>query len=360
MANSERFLELVSGRRRGTRAALLRGGLSLAAKGYAAAVGLRNLRYDVLGSPRCLDIPVISVGNLTVGGTGKTPMAIWLCEQLAARGLKPAVLSRGYGATRESPPDELRLVTRRCPQAVGVANADRHAAGRLAIAELNAQAAVLDDGFQHRQLARDLDLLLIDAACPFGYERILPRGLLRESVAGLARADAVVLTRCDQVPEAELAGLEERIRAVVEDLPILRSVHRPLGWVDLNGKAVEPPDAHTLAAFAGIAQPEKFFAMLKAMGLSVAACRSYDDHQVYTESDAAVLSQWAAAGGADMLVTTEKDAVKLADMPVEWPVPVRVLQIGLQFMADDEKRLAAMVEEVLAAYGCDPQPGEAE
>lgn len=152
---------------------------------YARGVALRNTRYDRSGPRAVLDIPVISVGNLTVGGTGKTPFVIELVKRLDRMGLSPAVVSRGYKAAEGQPNDEERLIRESCPSVVCICDPDRAAAGQFARTKFGADVIVLDDGFQHRQLARTLDIVLIDATCPFGFGHLLPRGLLREPVGSL-------------------------------------------------------------------------------------------------------------------------------------------------------------------------------
>ena len=179
----------------GLGASVMRGLLRGPAWLYGRGMAIRNAYYNKWALPIWLEAPVISVGNLTVGGTGKTPMTLWLCRRMLERGRKPAVLSRGYKATRGGIADEILMLSQCCPEAVVVAHPNRAAAGRLAIAEYQAGAIILDDGFQHRRVGRDLDIVLIDATLPFGYEHLLPRGLLREPVHSLRRAEAVVVTR---------------------------------------------------------------------------------------------------------------------------------------------------------------------
>jgi tetraacyldisaccharide 4'-kinase len=196
--------------------------MGIAARGYSLVVRLRNFLY----SKRRLkihtaDVPVISVGNITTGGTGKTPLVIWLCNTIYQKSkiknqkCGVAILTRGYKTrgTRDEGPfdfaqgrrgttDELAILAESCPQAKVIVNPDRAAAARRAVG-FCAKVLVMDDGFQHRRLRRDLDIVTIDATCPFGYGRLLPAGLLREPVASLRRADAAVVTRCDQNSESE-------------------------------------------------------------------------------------------------------------------------------------------------------------
>lgn len=199
---AETFREIVTGRRRGPFPAIARFGLSLAELPYRFVVTQRNRRYD---EGRCeiqrVPVPVVSVGNLTLGGTGKTPMVAWLASWFREDHVRVAIVSRGYGAGHEATNDEARELESRLPDVPHIQHPDRVKAARIAIEELGSQLILLDDGFQHRRLARDLDLVLIDATEPFGGGRVFPRGLLREPLDGLRRANAVVLTRSHLVSE---------------------------------------------------------------------------------------------------------------------------------------------------------------
>ncbi len=199
-----KFYELVSGRRRGVGATLARGALRLAETPYSLAMRWRNRQYD--NGTREIErvgAPVVSVGNLTLGGTGKTPMVEWLCRWFRARGVRVTIVSRGYKAGDGATNDEALELEQKLPDVPHVQNPDRVAAARMAIEEFEAQAIVLDDAFQHRRIARDLDIVLLDALAPFGFEHVFPRGMLREPLSGLARAHAVILTRADMATPAE-------------------------------------------------------------------------------------------------------------------------------------------------------------
>ncbi|MGE0376761.1 MAG: tetraacyldisaccharide 4'-kinase, partial [Planctomycetaceae bacterium] len=194
--NESHFLDLISGRRRGVVAAMLRGALTLGIPAYGAAVRARNCLYD-MGLRRIHDagIPVVSVGNLTTGGTGKTPVVAWAAEWFRSHDVRPCLVSRGYRLLEAGGNDEQRVLAQLCPQVPHVQNRDRVAAARIAVRLHDADVVILDDGFQHRRLARDLDIVLIDTTNPWGYGHLLPRGLLRELPSALRRADLVVLTR---------------------------------------------------------------------------------------------------------------------------------------------------------------------
>ncbi|MCG8511455.1 MAG: tetraacyldisaccharide 4'-kinase, partial [Rhodospirillales bacterium] len=215
----------MSGEATGLLAAAARGGLALAEPVYRAVVSARNKRFDngkrtIARLPR----PVISVGNITTGGTGKTPMVIHLARLLHEAGHRPAVLLRGYKADPEHPQasDEAAELTAALDGIAYVeANPNRvESARRVLDNHPNADVFLLDDGFQHRQVHRDLDMVLIDAMCPFGHDHLLPRGLLREPMKNLARADAVVVTRADQVEPGKLKEIDQRIVAMHGKPPI--------------------------------------------------------------------------------------------------------------------------------------------
>ena len=213
MAERQFLLQVISGQRRDLAAALTRIGLSVAEPVYRGAVAARNHAYDHrwLAVHRA-GLPVISVGNLTTGGTGKSPFVMWLARQFRDSGQRVCVLSRGYMATTNGVNDESMELASRLPEIAQVLNRDRVAGAKKALQEKQAQVLLLDDGFQHRRLHRDLDIVLIDAAQPFGFDRLLPRGLLREPKRSLARADFVLITRADAITPDSLRLLQAEIR----------------------------------------------------------------------------------------------------------------------------------------------------
>jgi len=350
MNHTTRYMQIISGQDRSAAAGLIRMLLRIAAWLYGYLIAVRNWYHDALKIPTWLDVPVISVGNLTVGGTGKTPMTLWLCHRLVKAGYKPAVLSRGYKASSERLADELLMVSRQCPEAVAIANPDRAAAGFLAVGEYAATVAVLDDGFQHRRLGRDFDIVLIDATRPLGYGYLLPRGLLREPPESLRRAEAVVVTRCDQCESGRISQIVDEVHRINPEVPIVRAVHQPIGFADLGGQSVSPPVEMRIGCFAGIARPESFQRTLEAMHLTPSETKWWPDHHVYTEPDIAMICSWAKTAGFDALVTTEKDAVKLTALAVDWPIPVLTLRIEMAMLDDGEKILGQHIDAVLKEH----------
>jgi tetraacyldisaccharide 4'-kinase len=223
------------------------------------------------------------------------------------------ILSRGYGGSGGAN-DEALVLEDNLPDVPHLQGADRVALAGSAVDELEAELLILDDGFQHRRLARDFDVVLLDATDPFGRGRMFPRGLLREPPSSLRRADAVLLTRCDQVPDANVDALCDQVLRCAPGRPIVRTTHRPVAWLQ-HGRPDRPPDAlrgRQVAAFCGIGNPGAFNKTLRDVGVDPIAFRAFPDHHAYSRSDVDDLRTWARqhpAGAA--LVTTQKDVVKL-------------------------------------------------
>jgi len=296
-------------------------------------------------------MPVICVGNITTGGTGKTPLVIWLAEMIRQKGLKCAILTRGYKTRKGRLSDEPALLTKSCPDAVIMVNPDRVMAAKKAIQEYGAQVLVMDDGFQHRRLARDLNIVAIDAMSPFGGGFVLPAGLLREPVSSLKRADAVIITRSNQAPEIQLHLIEERIRRVNPAAVIARSSHVPVKVGMLKGMSldVESLKGQNIFAFCGIGNPDGFFGMLKDMKLSLVGTRVYDDHWDYSPSDMEEIRREAKKLGADIVLTTQKDWVKTA-LAAAWdgdePPLLGYLDIRLE-IAEGKDRIVELIDGVI-------------
>jgi tetraacyldisaccharide 4'-kinase len=315
------LLQVMEGRRRGLAAELLRAAATALSWAYAGCTRLRRALYErKIFKSRRGPLPVISVGNLTVGGTGKTPFVGYLARGLARQKHKPAILARGYRArARGGSNDELDMLARQLPDVLTVANPNRLAASMRA-AEEGADVAVLDDGFQHFALQRDLDVLLIDATRPFGTGRLLPRGTLREPAENAARADLVALTRVDLAGLSQVGELRTWLRRLRPDMPVVECCFRPRALRPLgnpDGEALPPESlsGRKIGAFAGLAQPRGFGQTLRSVGAEVAYSRRFPDHHRYSARDIAAVVEGAGAAGAEMLVTTEKDAVKLEDLP---------------------------------------------
>ena len=337
LPDAERFRQLIDGRRTGLLPAVTRAGLAALSVPYAAAVSLRNRAFDCgLLTVERAAVPVVSVGNLTAGGTGKTPLVAWLAERCASRGWRPAIVSRGYGVAEGELSDEAAEL------GVLLPGIPHHAARRRIDAATAATAAggtlvILDDGFQHRRLARDLNLLVIDATDPFGCNRLLPRGLLREPVSELRRADAIILTRSDRVGLATRQQIQSACQRHLgpRQLPWLETVHRPRELRTAAGTSLPLRDlaGRRLFGFAGIGNPGPFRALLEEPPHQLVSFTSFPDHHPYSAEDAATLSKQAAAAGAELAVTTLKDLVKLPREGLPG-IPLVAVVIGLEFTSD--------------------------
>jgi len=321
--NQDQFRAIVSGRRLDARAHVARRLLSAAALGYGIAVRIRNGLYSAGWLPaHRAGVPVISVGNLTAGGTGKTPLVAWLANYLRSRNLRVAILTRGYkaretqGTTRPAT-DEPAELAAMCPEAPVVIDPDRVAGATEAVRNHGAQVLLLDDGFQHRRLARDLDILTIDATLPFGYGKLLPAGLLREPLAGVARAHAVVLTRCDQVTDDERLRIEERLRQINDKLVVATSVHAPVSAAVEQGNDIDLQELRNkrVFGFCGIGNPEAFFDTLRRLGCVLVGSHGFDDHYHYTNRCLREVHEKAKQCGAELVVTTQKDWTKIVPLP---------------------------------------------
>lgn len=316
---------------------------------YAIAVALRNGAYDrhFLATHR-LDIPVICVGNLTVGGTGKTPAVAWLAAWLRTRGRRVAIISRGYGQLESGQNDEALELELRLPDVPHLQNADRYAAGLLAQDELEMEVVVLDDGFQHRRLSRDLDIVVIDATDPPAAHWLLPGGLLREPLSGLRRAGVVLISRTQLAAAENRARIERLVARYAPQALCVSTWHAPRGLRSTSGvsDSLDALQGRPVLAFCGIGNPAPFFQSLRQLGLSIEAERTWPDHHAYSADDVAELSGWAAKhGNCAAIVCTMKDWVKL-QVPRLGPLPLVALEIELVV---DPAKLPALEERILAA-----------
>jgi tetraacyldisaccharide 4'-kinase len=287
---------------------------------------------------------VVSVGNLTVGGTGKTPMVIWLAEKFLAEGKHIAILSRGYrGSNRTS--DEIELMKFRLQDRVafGVGR-NRFAEGRRLEAQQSIDIFLLDDGFQHVQLARDLDILLMDASRPMQGELLLPAGRLREPLSAMSRANLVVFTRTETVP-----GSVEAI-GKLSQFPVFSAATRLLGFRRYGGgiqmQSREEIGAGPLFAFCGLGNPDAFFRDLQTWGLPICGRAAFADHHRYTERDVLTIKEAGKKAGANAFVTTEKDAQNLSGLKFE-EAPVYISVIDL--VVSPEGDFHSVLDQVLAS-----------
>jgi len=340
---------LVSGRRRGAAAGAARSLLRLAEIPYTAAVRWRNRRYDRgAAAVHRAGVPVVSVGNLTLGGTGKTPLVEWLARWFSQRGVHVALISRGYGARSGSANDEALELAQKLPGVPHLLDADRVRAAERAVREHDARLILLDDGFQHRRLFRDLDIVLVDALEPLGFGHVFPRGTLREPLPSLARAQGVILSRADLLDAPARAALRGTLMRYAPQAAWIEAAHAPRLLLSADGKtvAVEALAGRSVAAFCGIGNPAAFRATLERCGYRLAAWREFPDHHRYSTADTDALSAWAAGLDVSAVVCTQKDLVKLTSAQLAGK-PLWALSIGLEILKGQEqleKLLSPLIE----------------
>ncbi|MFB0555017.1 MAG: tetraacyldisaccharide 4'-kinase [Phycisphaerae bacterium] len=380
---------MISGQKAGLGATILRLLLGVAAGGYSIAVRLRNFLYSNgwLKAHRA-DAVVISIGNITVGGTGKTPLVIWLCKQIISdskfqiSNSQCGILTRGYKAAKDSRHktqdsrrktqearlkrqdtrgktqvyrDEPAILAENCPEVKVIVNPDRVAGAAEAINKFGAKVLIMDDGFQHRRLVRDLDIITIDGTQPFGYGKMLPAGLLREPIASLKRADAVVITRCDQVTKAELSEIEKKLSIINPDMIIARSIHTPAYVKTTDNKEISLDylKGKKIFAFCGIGNPDAFLNTIKTTGCELVGSKFYNDHHHYTNDCLADIYEQAGVLKADLILTTQKDWTKIISdfrfqiSDFESSRPFAYIGIEIKFLAGEDK-LRDLIEKTLA------------
>lgn len=345
---------------------VVQGGLTLLERLYIRGVTARRDK-DLARAVRA-GVPVISVGNITAGGTGKTPCIMKLAALLKASGRRPAILTRGYRggmekrggivadgqalrATQAMAGDEPYMMAVKLPGVPVLAGRDRVVSAAAAKA-LGVDVLLLDDGFQYWRLHRDLDVVLIDSTQPFGGGHVLPRGLLREPEDALARAGLFILTKAGQASGAEREAIRAHLRRANPTAPVIEADHAPRTFTPLaEWPSLRPlPKAgQTVFLLSGIGNPGGFARTAEEAGLAVVGSRSLPDHHLYTEADLRRAAEDARAAGASCIAVTEKDAVKIREQ-VHWDTadfPVAVLGIDMVFSGDGEAVFQKQAEDVL-------------
>jgi tetraacyldisaccharide 4'-kinase len=313
------YRKQISGEASGLLPAIVRLVLRALSAPYSLLMSLRNVAFDKgYQKSTTVSVPVIAVGNLTTGGTGKTPIVATVVNTLQKQGLRPGIVSRGYRADHTGENDEKRVLELLCPNVPHVQNPNRVAASEELIASHDVDVIVLDDAFQHRRIARDLNIVLIDATNPFGYGYQLPRGLLREPVSSLRRADMVLITRSDNVSEAALQEIEATVRRHNEKLVdhTYRVNFRPSGLISGSGNVGQTTNAvrnQPVTIMTAIGNPDAFVATCRQIEAKVVATRFFPDHHHYTKADLDEVQQLAESGGAPLILTTLKDLVKIPE-----------------------------------------------
>ena len=321
---------------------------------YSAVTRLRTMLYQKnFLRAVSLPAPVISIGNITTGGTGKTPLVEWVSRTLSEQGRRVCILTRGYkrkitnrvvvsdgkelfANVTQAGDEPYWLAQKLKGVAAVICDADRAAAGEWAIANLKSNAFVLDDGFQHLQLLRDLNILAIDATNPWGGGQLLPSGRLRESRRAISRADCVILTRTEQT--ANTGALQTEIKKMFGERPVFTSQMNALGIRRLSSNQLERSETapQPVAAFCAVGNPESFFNNLRREGLTLVYTKAFPDHHFYKQSDIVELCEKATQLGAASVLTTAKDAVKLTEL--DFDLPCYVFEIEVLISQADKLR----------------------
>ncbi|MDL1967145.1 MAG: tetraacyldisaccharide 4'-kinase [Deltaproteobacteria bacterium] len=330
---------------------------------YGGAVKTRKTFYKkgVLRSKK-LPCIVISIGNITVGGTGKTPMTIHVAELIKRMGCKVVVISRGYkglaektggivsdGKTIFMKPDESGdepfMIASRLKSIPVVVGKNRFNAGMTALNSFNPDVIVFDDAYQHLQLKRDIDLVLLDSICPFGNHRLLPRGTLREPLSALMRGDAFILTRSDvAAKEPESTYNSVKLKKYARGKPVFKTIHVPYIYKVVKGGTISSQGiygdsctqgfeflrGHSAFIFSGIARNIDFYNTVKGVNCKVTGCSEFTDHHRYTDRDLNMILQSAIESNTDFIITTEKDYARIANR-IAWPIDLVVIGIKISF-----------------------------
>jgi len=366
---------VVEGERQGLLAAILLLFLRLFSSIYALGVNVKLSLYRMgILEQHKLPCHVISLGNITVGGTGKTPTAQRLARLIHDMGYRVVILNRGYRAawqgdvglvsdgqkiymTAAEAGDEAYLLAKSLPGIPVVIGRERAVSGEYAVKKLNAEVIILDDAYQHWQLARDLDIVLIDALNRFGNNFLLPRGTLREPLTNLNRAHAFLLTKVDQTTDNARDSIRDTLTQYNDKALIVESIHRPRWFIEIEswykgvrdcGIALDTVRGQTVVAISAIGNPSSFEQTIADIEVNVIDSLRFPDHHHYTMSEMQWAMERAMEKGADALVTTEKDAVKI---PAEFihshrPLPVYVLGIEVRFL-DGYEEFMQLIEKTL-------------
>jgi len=311
---------------------------------YRAILSVRMALYKTgLFEHQHVGRPVISVGNLTVGGTGKTPLVELICRHLVGRHIQPAVLIRGYmekakqGSVESS--DEARMLQDHLCDVPILVGSNRIESATLYLKEHHVDLFVLDDGFQHWPIKRDLDIVLVDSVNPWGNRCVLPRGILREPMKALARAHIFVLTKTDQGSQ-NVATIKNDLKSINPSAPVIESLHRVTGCFDLRSNdsiGLETFNAQNVCAVSSIGSPESFKGTLCSLGVDLKGHMAYVDHHMYIEKDIHCIVKNCEQIGVTRVMTTEKDAVKLKKFLKIIPINIEMLVVRVELVITDGK-----------------------
>ncbi len=332
--------------------------LQILALGYELATRCRNWAFDygILHIQK-VSVPVFSLGNITAGGTGKTPASIWLAQQIQKReNVKPVIISRGYGC------DESQMLKYYLPKVPHYINSKRVLAAFQAIAEQGKSIClILDDGFQHRYLARDVNFILIDALRPFGWGNTLPAGLLRESLNSLSRADIIFITRSDQLDQNEVLKIQEILSKYSRAKQFLAK-HRPISLRNIRNNNIVSLDSCSqkrLLPVVGIGNPQSFLKTLEKLNCNTSElAQIYPDHHKYSSKDWNKLIELLEKYNCEGIVTTSKDSVKLfpyinqssKESAICSKIDIWSLEIEFYISDDDNFWLSQYIDNILKTY----------
>lgn len=317
---------------------------------YRGIVYIRNYCYNVgIFNQKKLPCTVISVGNIVVGGTGKTPAVAAIAKLLQNKGLQVAILLKGYKrsnnkeilfvsdgenhlSSQEDSGDEADMLARMLPNIPVVVGNKRYLTGQAALKRFNTDVLILDDGFQHRQLARDLDIITIDATQPYGTDALLPTGSLREPKSAIQRADFILLTRTDTI-NSQIQNLKKDLNRLAPNTPILESVHKPTSLYPISNKdrhssiPLQDLSGKRLLAVCGIGNPNAFVATLEKYHPEIVESFAFPDHHVYTKSDIQKIKHQMQQHNTEWIITTQKDEQKLTALTTELPIFVLAIEL---------------------------------
>lgn len=335
---------------------------------YGAVSGARVKLYEK-GVFKSFDlkVPTISIGNITVGGTGKTPLVAFVARVLAENGEKVCILTRGYKreneservlvsdgekvlvSAKQSGDEPLELAQKLLGKAAVIADANRFRAGNWALENLDPTVFVLDDAFQHLKVKRDLDIVCVDATNPFGNENLLPAGILREPLQHLNRADVIIITRANLIDEKQIEDLKAKILNLSPKADILVSKNKITGLIDLKEFKSKPQTSKKLTthnlqlitnlAFCALGNPHNFYEQLRRENFNLADTKNFPDHHFYAQKEVEELEKTAQEKGAKHLLTTAKDAVKLHNLKFNLPCSV----VESEMIFDDEEKLRELI-----------------
>lgn len=323
----EYYLSVLSGQKKGLLVTLTKSALSILTYPYSAVLKTRNVFYEnhFIKSIK-LPVKVFSVGNITTGGTGKTPLVEFMAKTLHQSGRKVAILSRGYGGNNLSQKenshvnDETLALRENLQEVLILSGKDRVRNGEKAVRDHGVDCIILDDGFQHFKLKRDLDIVVIDSLNPFGGEHLIPRGSLREPLKNLRRADIFIISHCDQSCEKTINSIYKKLNQLNAHAPVCESIHKPVHIENITDGSILKTDwlkGKRIYGLSAIGNPESFTSTLKWLGANLIKHRVFSDHHDYTQTEIDHVISDALSLDTEAIVVTQKDMVKLRNLNIK-------------------------------------------